>query len=309
MNKIHRSLLIRIFLLLSLLPVASCVTNHSNDSYVKQIRNWHQKRIERLKAADSWLSLAGLYWLKEGANTFGSAPQNDMVFPAGKAPAYIGKIILHQGATSAVIADSVAVTVNGKTEKRITLKNDQQGQPTVMRLGSLSWYVIKRGAQYGLRLKDSENPTLIQFKGIECFPVRRAWRIKAVFRPFPKARTVAVPTVLGTVVNEAAPGVLEFEHQGARYRLVVLADESDPQFFTIFADSTNGRQTYHAGRFLVIDKPGRNGVTYIDFNKAYNPPCAFTPYATCPLPPKENYLPFAVTAGEKDYGQHDTNRP
>ncbi len=288
----------------TIMILTACEKNDAVSGYSERVDRWHQKRIERLKAADSWLSLAGLYWLKEGVNTFGSAPQNDIVFPAGKAPAYIGKIILHKGQAAAVIADSVAVTVNGVLLKHTELRNDLQGKPTILHWGSLSWYVIKRGNQYGIRLKDSENYTLKHFTGVKRFPVSRAWRVRAKFIPFSAPQTVAVPTVLGTVVDEAAPGVLEFEHRGTRYRLVVLADENDPQFFTIFADGTNGRETYHAGRFLEIDKPHSGGVTYIDFNKAYNPPCAFTPYATCPLPPKENYLPFAVTAGEKDYGHH-----
>ena len=285
-----------------IIATVSCAKKQSPDDYRQQIDAWHQKRIERLKKPDSWFSLAGLYWLKQGENTFGSGKDNDIVFPEGKAPAHIGKIILTGEQAEADIAPDVPVTCDGQPVKRIALKNDQQGKPTILHLGTLSWYVIKRGKQFGIRLKDSENPPLKHFTGIERFPVDRTWRIKARYVPYATPKQVDIPTVLGTVVKEKAPGQLRFEYQGKTYHLEAL-DDGDA-FFVIFGDATNGKESYHAGRFLVVDKPDEQGVTYIDFNKAYNPPCAFTPYATCPLPPRENILPFAVTAGEKDYGHH-----
>ncbi len=285
--------------LLFLFLISSCGQQPARMDYKKQIEGWHQKRIQRLKASDSWLSLAGLYWLKQGENTFGADDKNDIVFPKGKAPAYIGKIILKNGQAVARIHPDVPVTSDGQIVKQIMLKNDQQGKPTVLKLGTLSWYVIKRGNMFGIRLKDSENPPLKSFTGIDRFPVKEEWRIEARFIPYTKPKKVAIPTVLGTVVEEDAPGQLRFDYHGKTYSLEAL-DDGD-EFFIIFADSTNGQETYHAGRFLSVDKPDKKGMTYIDFNKAYNPPCAFTPYATCPLPPKENYLPIRVTAGEKDY--------
>ena len=159
----------------------------------------------------------------------------------------------------------------------------------------------------GIRLRDSENPRIAGFTGIERFPVSEKWRIEAQFKPYDSVKIISVPTVLGTIDQSPCTGALVFEIDGREYSLDPITDEGSPGFFIIFGDATNGKETYGAGRFLGAEAAGPGGKVILDFNKAYNPPCAFSPFATCPLPPKQNVLPVAVTAGEKAYagGPHE----
>ncbi len=281
--------------------------NNANPEYVKKIQEWHKRRIESLTKPTGWLSLAGLFWLNEGANTFGSASSNDIRFPEDRAPGRIGTFFLQDSVVSVKIRPGVKVNTGGAPVDSMVLKNDMTGDPTELSWGSLVWYVIKRGQQYGVRLKDKQNPNLRNFKGIEMFPIDSVWRVKAKYESYPQPKTIEVPTVLGTISEESVPGALVFHLKGKTYRLDPLVEEGEDQFFIIFGDDTNGDETYGAGRFLYADKPGPDGFTIIDFNKAYNPPCAFTPFATCPLPPDQNLLPVKITAGEKKYagGHHE----
>ncbi len=276
-----------------------------NDDYIAGIEEWHQTRIQRLTQPDSWLSLAGLYWLHEGENTFGSDAANDIRFPK-KAPPFIGVFVLRDGAVSVRINEDVSVTHDGEPVKEAPLKSDMSGEPTILRHGALLWYIIDRDGKMGVRLKDTESENIAAFKGIELFPVDPAWRFEARLDTSNAPDTLNIPTVLGTVSREPCPGALVFEYRGDEYRLYPVGQSGDDSWFLIFADETNGDETYGAGRFLVVPAADENGDTVIDFNKAYNPPCAFTPFATCPLPPSGNRLPFKVTAGEKAYtgGHH-----
>jgi len=275
------------------------------DDYVAQVREWHKQRIERLTRKNGWLSLAGLYWLKEGKNSFGSAASNDIQFPAGKAPDFMGTFILENRETTVQIKSGIKVTNDGKPVTKMQLHSDADENPTILSYGSLSWYIIKRGEQYGVRLRDSENPHIRDFKGIDMYPIEEKWHVKATFEPFDPPKRIAVPTILGTVSQEEAPGTLIFQIDGKTCRLDPVMEEGTNQFFVIFGDKTNGSETYGAGRFVYVDQPAADGTTFIDFNKAYNPPCAFTEYATCPLPPEQNQLPIKITAGEKKYtGSH-----
>lgn len=269
--------------------------------YVKEIQEWHKKRIASLTRQDGWLSLTGLYWLKNGENKFGSDTSNDIVFPTGKAPDYIGFFTLKNDQVSINIKSDISVLYQGQPIQSLKLKSDAEGEPSVLSLGSLKWFIIKRGDQFAVRLRDSENSTLKNFKGIETFPVDTTWCVKAKFEPYDIPKEIPIPTVLGTTTIEKCPGTLVFSIHDQIYRLDPLADDLNQPLFLIFADQTNGDKTYGGGRFLIVDKPDKNGLTLIDFNKAYNPPCAFTKYATCPLPPSQNRLPIYITAGEKKY--------
>lgn len=280
--------------------VACQTTDKEKVNYIEQIQSWHQARIERLRAKDSWLTLIGLFWLKEGENTFGSDSANTIIFPA-KAPKLLGAFSLREGKVNVRINPQVEVINEGQPVTELLLISDAEGKPTVLTSGSLSWLIIKRGEQYGVRLKDSESPALIQFKDIDMFPIDPAWRIKAKFEPYNPPKKIPVPNVLGQVNEEECPGALAFELNGQTYRLDPLAEADAKQFFIIFADETNGEETYGAGRFLYVDKPDQNGEVIIDFNKSYNPPCVFSEFATCPLPPRQNRLLVKITAGEKNY--------
>ncbi|WP_456405796.1 DUF1684 domain-containing protein [Caldithrix abyssi] len=270
-------------------------------TYRASIDRWHKERVARLTKPEGWLSLAGLYWLKEGENTFGFGRGHDIEFPGENGQAQLGSFLLHEGKVSVILSPQAQVLVDSQFVLQSELKDDLQGRPTRMERGRYLWYVIKRGERFGIRLKDRQNPKIKQFKGIKRFPVDLKWRIKARFVPYDSVRMVMVPTVLGTQAPSRSPGELEFTMDGRTFRLQALADSPNEPLFIIFSDETNGRETYGAGRFLETEAVNQKGETIIDFNKAYNPPCAFTEYATCPLPPAQNHLPVRITAGEMIY--------
>jgi len=268
-------------------------------AYVSEIANWNYIRVQRLKKENGWLNLVGLYWLKQGENTFGSDSSNDIKFPTN-APSKIGSIILKDSVAQLNVKDNIDVTINGNKVKKALLQNDFNGNATIMSVGSYKWFIIKRGNQYGIRLRDLNAPLVNNFPGIETYPVDKSWRIEATFAKFPEPRKIMVPTILGTAEENIVTGNLSFTKDGIPYSLVPILEKD--HYFLIFADETNGDETYGAGRFLDTPLPDLNGKVIIDFNKAYNPPCAFTKYATCPLPPKDNSLHLKVTAGEKKFG-------
>ena len=265
-------------------------------SYRERIREWRAERLKSLKSPDGWLNLAGLYWLDPGKNTVGSDSSNDVVFP-DKAPENLGTLFLSEEDIRFNAVNDAGVYHNDSLIDEIQLTSDAEGEPTVLKHGPLKWFVIKRGDQYGIRLRDLKSPLLDKLTEIPAYPVRKEWRIRAKFDPFQEKRTMEVPNVLGGTFQQTTPGVLKFEYNGENYSLYPTG--SRESLFVVFGDDTNAEETYGGGRFLVVEAPNENNITHLDFNKAYNPPCAFTPYATCPLPPKRNVLPFKVKAGEK----------
>ncbi|MCH7773191.1 MAG: DUF1684 domain-containing protein [Bacteroidetes bacterium] len=268
--------------------------------YIAEIEQWHQKRIERLKKDTGWLNLVGLYWLKEGENTFGSSEKNDIKFP-DNSPQKIGTIILKDSLLTFKSADGVDVLNNDVKVTVLELKDDLTGMRTTLASGSLRWYIIKRGERYGIRLRDVESPILKEFKDIDIYPINEDWRIEATFIPYDPPKPILIPNILGTTEEDNSPGALSFTKDGRNYKLDAI--ESRNGFFIIFADETSGKETYGAGRFLYTDRPDSNNKVILDFNISYNPPCVFTKYATCPLPPKQNYLHLKITAGEKMWGE------
>ena len=274
-------------------------------AYVAEIQEWHKKRIDRLTSKTGWLSLAGLYWLKEGKNTFGSASENDIRFPEGNAPDFIGSIHLEEGIVRTEINEDINVFNEGNLVNTIQMKPDISGEPTILSVDSLSWYVIKRGERFGIRLRDHENENIKNFTGIEMYPIETTWRVQARLEPYDPPKIIDVPNIMGNINEETSPGVLIFSLEGKEYRLDPIGKPEGKSLFIIFADQTNGYETYGAGRFLYADMPGDDGLTMIDFNKTYNPPCAFTRFATCPLPPAQNVLPIRITAGEKKYAPQE----
>lgn len=271
----------------------------SGDSpYENEIRQWHEKRIESLKAESGWLNLAGLYWLKEGSNTFGSAEENDLLFPAEKSSPFLGEIVLQKDKIT-LKARPNAQIFNGDQPVTV-LDISAIDQPITLRHGPLRWFVIQRGDKYAIRLRDLESEYLKGFTGIERYPVQEKWRVKAQFVPT-QGRKVSITDITGRTEDQVSPGKLVFTVDGREYSLDAVGKPDN--LFLIFADQTNKHETYGSGRFLYASAEP-DGTAWLDFNKAINPPCAFSPYATCPLPPKQNKLPLAVTAGEKRYGNH-----
>ncbi|OGB66058.1 MAG: hypothetical protein A2Y94_14790 [Caldithrix sp. RBG_13_44_9] len=306
-EKKHIAMLLIFFL--SLLSSYTCKqpekVSSETSQYLKEIADWRQRRITNLTKSDGWLSLIGLFWLKEGKNSYGGNESNSIQFTAQKVPAVMGNFILNKGKVTIHVFNNLPVLSEEKPVQSLEMQDDQSENPTVLTYGSLSWLLIKRGDKYGIRLRDSENDNLKNFKGIENFPVDPAWKVEARFEPYSPPKKISVPNVLGTVNQENCPGALVFKLDGRSFRLDPIAEEGARQWFIIFSDETNGPETYGAGRFLYIDPPDENGKVIIDFNKTYNPPCAFTIYATCPLPPEQNHLAIRITAGEKKYQGSD----
>lgn len=269
------------------------------DGYREEIEAWRAERVEGLKAEGGWLSLAGLHWLPEGESSIGSQPMGGVVLPAS-APARVGTLTRAGDRVALELAPGVEATHDGEPFRRLELTADgAEGEPTVVELGTLSFHVIRRGERIGLRVKDSQAPSRTGFIGIESFPVDPRWRLDARFEPYDPPRQIEVDDYSGGTQESTVPGAVVFEVDGRGHRLDAI--DAGEQLFLIFADRTSGDTTYGGGRYLYAEKPGADGRVVVDFNKAYNPPCVFTPYATCPLPPRQNRLDLAVEAGEKKY--------
>lgn len=276
-------------------------------SHEQQVEAWRLERHESLTRPDGWLSLVALTWLQEGETTCGSDPGSGVRLPSS-APSRLGRLTLSAGGVvELVAAPGVELTVAGEPLRHETvLATDQSGSPTLVEHGSIVFHLIERDGRIGVRVKDRESPALVAFEGIESFDVDPRWRVEARFVPYDPPKPIAVPTVLGTMSEQESPGAVEMRVAGRTHRLDVLPG-GDDEYFIVFGDATNARETYGGGRFLVAAAADSEGRVVLDFNRAYNPPCAFTPYATCPLPPPQNRLELAVRAGEKNYdggGEH-----
>lgn len=293
---------IGIFIILVSILFGCKKTSEENPDYVKEINEWHQKRIERLKAPDGWLNLVGRTWLKPGVNKFGSAKDNGVIIESDKVPAFMGEFILKDSIVAMKIHEGVEVLLDEKPVKEIIMIDDQKKDMTVFQYGTIKWNLIIRGDKYGIRFRDLESPLVKNFKGIERFPVNSEWKFVARFEAYNPPKKIFVPNILGQIEEEFSPGAVVFEKDGKTFRIDAI-DEGE-KLFLIIADETSGEITYGGGRFLYVDKPDSSGNIILDFNKAYNPPCVFTKYATCPLPPEQNYLKIRIEAGEKNYGEN-----
>ena len=272
-------------------------TTFDPTEYSKNIQAWQASRLIGLKVRDGWLSLIALYWLKPGENTFGSAEQSDLKVTIGGIPDQIG-IFSHENDKVHFRATAgIPVTEKGKSVTEILMKSDASGRPTTLSHASLKWHIIKRGDRLGVRLKDTENLKIDQLKSIPTFPIDPSWRVEAVLERYDQSRIIDIPDVLGNVNKQKSPGVLVFQIGGKSYSLHPTGGKGNLSL--VFGDASNGNDTYGGGRFLTVPKPDEKGHTIIDFNRAYNPPCVFSNYATCPLPPEGNRLPIPVKAGEK----------
>jgi uncharacterized protein len=276
----HRFLIGILGITLSLLTAAPL-------DYSNTIKTWQEQRNEGLRKPDSWLTLVGLFWLNPGQNTIGSGEYNDIVLPPDSSPERVGSLVLKDGKVEYQKSDGTSEQLSSDPEN-----------PTVVKTGSVSFYVIERGGKFAVRAKDSESAVRRNFRGMKYFPVDPAFRFAAKFTPDEKM--IPIVNILGQTEQEKSPGIVEFAYQGKTYRLRPIFEGKTLYF--LFKDATNRSQTYQAGRMLNTPLP-ENGKVDLDFNRSYNPPCTFTPYATCPLPPRENTLPFEVKAGELRYGK------
>jgi len=298
----------------ALLGASSCASSYRTDTaaserstsadqaYRREIDEWHAERIERLKREDGWLSLVGLYPLAEGDNTVGSSEASQVRLPES-APDSLG--VIHRRGKSFSFTPSGKGEVSSAGEpvvEEMPILADNSENPTILRSGSIRFYLIDRGDEYFVRVKDSESEVRRNFKGVDRFPVDPGWRIRAHWKPYDPPKVLEIGNVLGQVSSEPLYGAIEFSYEAKTYELLASGKPAEG-LFLVFGDATNGDTTYGGGRFLSVDPPSEDGTIILDFNRAYDPPCVFTPYATCPVPPEGNSLPFAVTAGEKMWGE------
>ncbi len=291
-------------LTLMLTTVAATAAPAVDTDLNKTVEGWRAARIARLTAPDGWLSLVGLHWLEGERARIGSDRDNDVVLAVG--PAHLGVLTKRGKSWHLELTEGVDAKIGDGVERGADLASDASGKPTRVVFGSANFTVIERSGRFALRVRDAEAKTRKEFTGMKYFAIDPAWHIAAHFEPHPPGRTIDIATVIGTIEPMANPGAVVFDRDGKTHRIEAV-DEGDGELFLIFADRTNGRETYGPGRFLYAHPPaeGSNAVD-LDFNQSYNPPCSFTPHATCPLPPPENRLNLAVTAGEKKYegGHH-----
>jgi len=267
-----------------IVPAIAGVALFAASTYQTEIAEWRRTREENLKRDGGWLTVAGLFWLHEGANTFGKDPGNEIVLPDG--PAKAGAFELRGG--------KVTVKMDGATRELWPDSLD------VAKVGRLSLFVIKRLDKYGIRLKDPESQYRREFQGIETYPAKEEYKVTAKWVAAPQK--IPILNILGQTESMDSPGYAVFLLHGHEYRLRPYLETADAkELFFVFRDQTSAKETYGAGRFFYSAMPA-DGQVVLDFNKAYNPPCAFTPYATCPLPPAENRLAVRIEAGEKKYG-------
>jgi uncharacterized protein (DUF1684 family) len=286
-------------MLLSTVLALSLSAAPASEDVATATRTWEEGRLKRLQAEDGWLTLVGLGWLKEGTNTAGSDGKADVVFPEGT-PKSIGTFTRSGRTVTFQPAAGVSVTRDGKPFTGGPVQSDQEGEakPDVLQVGRLRFQLIDRGQRIGVRIKDPEARARKEFKGIPTYAPSEKWRITARWEPANPPTEIAVPNVLGEIERSPSPGTAVFTVDGKEYRLTPVLEVGESDLFFIFADETNRTETYGAGRFLYA-QPAKDGTVVLDFNRAYNPPCAFSAFATCPLPPKQNRLALRVEAGEK----------
>jgi len=273
------------------------------DAYQQGIEKWRADRVARLTGPEGWLSLIGLEWLQEGANKVGTASDNDVILQAG--PAHLGVITLDKSGQAHIkLAKDSGATIDGKQVEEATLIDDAHAtgnaSPTKVSFGTANFFVIDREGRKALRVKDSEAASRKHFLGIDYFPIDPSWHIVADWVPFDPPHDLQIGSVIGTIDTVKVPGKAVFTRDGHTYELLPYQEEPGGELFFVLADRTSGHETYGAARFLYAALP-QNGKVVLDFNKAYNPPCSFTPFATCPLAPPENRLDLRITAGEKKY--------
>jgi uncharacterized protein (DUF1684 family) len=287
--------------LLTLLA-SSCSTGEADDvnrqvDYLAEVEAWHADRLERLRAADGYLNLAGLFWLDEGVSTFGSAADNDIVFPAAAA-AHLGHFTLGESGVVMSVTSDADVRMNGEPVREALVRDDTQDEADTVTYGEFAWNIVLRAGKFGVRLRDFEHPAIAGLPPIPRYEVNPKWRVVGELLPFNEPKTMNVGTVIeGLGYNPVSPGVIRFELEGEQHQLDAYI--SGERYFFVFGDQTNRDATYPAGRFFYSERIDAEGRTVLDFNKSYNPPCAFGDFSTCPVASPRNRLSVRVEAGEK----------
>ena len=280
-------------------PAQAASDAAANAAFQQVQQAWRAERLAQLTKPAGWASLVGMHWLDPGSHRVGSDTDNGIRLEMG--PAHLGVFTVRNGATR-FVADT-AVTIDGTAARSSALRSDADAQgPSVIAFdeGKGLATVIARGGRLALRVKHADADSRLRFTGLQYWDGGRDWQVPARFIAHPAGKTLPIANIIGTTAEIPTPGAVEFERGDTTYRLEAL-DEGGDTLFLVFADRTSGHGSYGAGRFLDAPRPDPQGRLVIDFNQAYNPPCAFTPFATCPLPPPENRLDLAIEAGERDY--------
>jgi uncharacterized protein len=296
--RLLRSVFLIAFSLNASLPAAPQAPTRAvlDDTYQQSFAKWKADLIEDRK--QNWLTLAGLFWLKPGENGFGSDPASAVVLAGNGVPRHAGKFLLQGRNVTVSALPGTQASIGGKSVTTATLDPDISGHPTVLELGSLRMHLIQRGDRSGIRVKDLKNPAVEKYPGPTFYPLSADYVVAATWVPSDGKKFVQVPSVLGDITATPVVGEARFSLAGQELRLTAVGGDAAHGVFIIFADPTRKTDTYPAGRFLDTEAV-KDGKLLLDFNRAYNPPCALTPYATCPLPPKENQLAVEIRAGEK----------
>jgi uncharacterized protein (DUF1684 family) len=279
----------------------------ADDSYRQSVEKWRQNYQASLTSDSGWLTVSGLFWLKEGDNTFGSAEGNDIVLPSS-APASVGSFALHAGKTTVHVHPDAPVTRNGQPVLNAELKPDSRED--YLLLGDLTLYVHLSGNRFSIRVKDKNSSLRKNFMGLNWYPVDESYAVKGTYIPYESPKAIDSQNVLGDAIKMSLIGYVEFSFRGMEFRLEAGTEDSGKTLFIVFRDLTSGKDTYPASRFLKVEAPPagtQNGSVLLDFNEAYNPPCAYNPYTTCPLPLPGNRLKIAIPAGEKLYRHSHEN--
>ncbi len=282
---------------LAVLLMAACAAPHPAPPPADWI-SWQARRNGSIGGTNGWTALVGLHWLEEGANSTGSAATNQVVLRSASAPPNLGVFTRRGKTVSFTAAEGCEVRVAGQLTTQTEMVTDASPPPTKLQAGSISMIVVERGERVGLRVWDSDAPRRKAFTGLEWFPHSPEWRIEGEFVAFTAPRLIRVPGVTGAAQEFPCPGYIRFRAGGREHRLEAALEPGEPDFFVMFRDRTAGGLTYPTGRFLYVAPPGPGNRVVVDFNRAYTPPCGFTDFATCPLPPRQNWLPLAIRAGE-----------
>ena len=298
-----------VFMVLLVLALLGCspATDHASTStdYIYSIEAWQATRNTEMRdTSTSWLNLVDLHWLENGESTFGSDSSNTILLPE-KAPPFAGSFILSDTILQVKVFEGVQITHKGNKVREMIMRHDMNKPTTFLQMGTFNLHAIQRPEGMAIRIKDSKNPALVAFEDIPNFEIDPDWKVEARLDWYETPKVIQIPTVLGSERSQQSPATLTFEVNGQSYRLHPYKSfYGDPVWTIIFGDMTNGLTSYGGGRFLTIEAPEKGTpMMTLDFNKAYNPPCAFSAFATCPLPPEMNRLAVAVEAGEKRYGE------
>ena len=289
-----------VFLFAAALPLASLIQPpQMSDDWLTQLDAFRANREKQLRSPDGWLAISGLHWLKDGSTTFGSAADCDIRLPAAAAPPLAGTLLLKNGSLSFSAAPNTQLQKNSEPANSGTLSltdpAPEADSPDRLQIGSVSMQFLRRAGRLGIRIRDSKAARITEFPGERWFPPNSNWKLTARFTPADDGAELLIQNVRGQSLSQTLAGTVEFEYAGQIHKLEALAD-SPETLFIIFRDQTTGQQTWPGGRFLSVPRPSGNTLT-LDFNRAYNPPCAYNPHTLCPLPPKSNSLPIAIAAG------------